>query len=168
MRHALRLLLVGTACTGLLTTACAADSSIPQPRLPQVAACFMTENGAVPVTLEVAREFSQRQAGLMGRESLQEDEGMLFQYPELQGPDRGFWMYKTLLDLDIAYLDEQGKIGSIRQMAPCATGSTGGCPSYPAGVAFQYAVEMNQNFFSDHGIDVGDRLMTGKEQCALP
>ncbi|WP_236744284.1 DUF192 domain-containing protein [Marinobacter similis] len=122
----------------------------------------------MPVTLEVARDFSQRQAGLMGRDSLQEDEGMLFQYPDLQSPDRGFWMYKTQLDLDIAYLDEQGKIASIRQMAPCLTGSASSCPSYPAGVAFQSAVEMNQDFFSDHGIEVGDRLVTGTEHCSSP
>jgi uncharacterized protein len=168
VRSSLRPLLLGIACTGILTSACAADAAIPQPRLPEVAACFVTDDGAVPVTLEVAREFSQRQAGLMGRESLLEDEGMLFQYPDLQSSDRGFWMYKTLLDLDIAYLDERGRIASIRQMAPCVTSSAGSCPSYPAGVAFQSAVEMNQDFFSNHGIEVGDQLMTGKEHCSRP
>ncbi|WP_286219722.1 DUF192 domain-containing protein [Marinobacter apostichopi] len=120
------------------------------------------------MTLEVAREFSQRQTGLMGRESLEEDEGMLFQYPDLQSPDRGFWMYKTQLDLDIAYLDEQGKIASIRQMAPCETDSASSCPTYPAGAAFQSAVEMNLDFFSDQGIEVGDRLMIGTEHCPSP
>ncbi len=166
MRGSLRPLLVAIACTGTLASACAADTSVPQPRLSEVVACFVTENGPVPVTLEVAREFSQRQSGLMGRESLNDDEGMLFKYSNLQSPDRGFWMYKTQLDLDIAYLDEHGQIASIRQMAPCVTGSASSCPSYPAGVAFQSAVEMNQDFFSDHGIEVGDRLMTGPEHCS--
>ena len=64
------------------------------------------------------------------------DAGMLFKYREPRSASHGFWMYKTLIPLDIAYLNEDGKIGSIRKMVPCPSASGSGCPTYPAGVPF--------------------------------
>lgn len=148
-----------------LVSGCSADPSVPQPRLPISAACFINSEGSVPVQLEVAEGFGQRQKGLMGRQSLAENEGMLFVYEQAQNPEHGFWMYKTLIALDIAYLGPDGKIGNIRNMAPCSSGNAGNCPSYPAGVAFTSAVEMNRGFFSEHGISVGDRLAVGETNC---
>lgn len=149
-----------------LVSACSAGPGpVPQPRLPVSEACFVTEDHTVPVTLEVANDFSQRQTGLMGREALADDEGMLFEYEQPRNPDHGFWMYKTLLKLDIAYLYEDGTIGSIRKMAPCSSSNPGNCPSYPAGVAFTSAVEMNWDFFSENDIAVGDRLVIGAANC---
>lgn len=166
MRLAPRSALIAFAGLSALVSACAASSAAPQPTLPQVSACFVTDTDTTPVTLEVASSFRERQDGLMGRESLGQLKGMLFQYPELQRPDRGFWMYRTQIPLDIAYLDDQGTIGSIRQMTPCASRNPDACPSYPAGVAFSAAVEMNQGFFAEHRIAVGDRLFTGP--CPAP
>lgn len=150
-----------------LVSACSADPSVPQDRLPLSEACFITSNGVVPVTVEVAEEFGQRQKGLMGRKSLAESDGMLFVYDQPQNPEHGFWMYKTLIALDIAYLSPDGEVGNIRTMAPCSSGNAGNCPSYPAGVAFTSAVEMNRGFFSAHGISVGDRLAIGEENCSV-
>ncbi|MBW7469889.1 DUF192 domain-containing protein [Marinobacter sp. F4218] len=148
-----------------LVSACSADPSVPQPRLPSSTACFITPEGSVPVTLEVAEDFGQRQKGLMGRKALAENEGMLFVYEQPQNPEHGFWMYKTLIALDIAYIGPKGEIGNIRTMAPCSSGNSGNCPSYPARVAFTSAVEMNRGFFSEHGIGVGDRLVVGEADC---
>lgn len=164
MRHLQGSLLTALICAAGLTGACAADASPPQPRLPGIEACFLTEKRTVPVTLEVAKTFRQRQFGLMARNHLAPNAGMWFQYPEFQGPDRGFWMYRTILELDIAYLDETGTVGSIRTMEPCPSSRPGDCPSYPAGVEFSSAVEVNKGFFAKHGIGVGDRMTTG-EAC---
>ena len=62
--------------------------------------------------LEVASEPEQRRRGLMGREHLQDNAGMLFEYQQLRPADHGFWMYQTLIPLDIAYLGAQGEIVS--------------------------------------------------------
>lgn len=148
-----------------LVSACSADPSVPQARLPTEKACFLTGDATVPVTLEVAEDFDQRQKGLMGRKSLADNEGMLFVYVDPQNPEHGFWMYKTLIPLDIAYLAPDGTIGNIRKMAPCSSGNAGNCPSYPAGVTFTSAVEMNRGFFASHGISVGDRLAVGAANC---
>lgn len=137
----------------------------PQPELRTVKACFQTGERAVPVVLEVASSRQERQKGLMGRDALARDTGMLFQYRHAQGPDRGFWMHNTRLPLDIAYLNAEGRIGSIVPMAPCTSSRGADCPTYPAGVSFISAVEMNQGFFDRYGIEVGDRLVTGSEHC---
>ena len=164
MRHSRGALLTALVCAAGLSSACVADASPPQPRLPEIKGCFITEHQTVPVTLEVAETFRQRQFGLMARNNLAPYAGMWFQYPEPQGPDRGFWMYRTILELDIAYLDETGIVGSIRSMEPCPASRPGDCPSYPAGVEFSSAVEMNRGFFTEHGIGIGDRMTTG-EAC---
>lgn len=157
---------LGAVCMVALVSACSAGPGpVPQPRLPVSEACFITQDHTVPVTLEVAKDFTQRQTGLMGRETLADYEGMLFVYDQPRSADHGFWMYKTLLKLDIAYLKEDGTIGSIRKMAPCSSSTAANCPSYPAGVPFTSAVEMNRDFFSDHDIAVGDRLAIGAANC---
>jgi hypothetical protein len=155
--------LLGVAVSALY--GCSSGLASPQEGLPVIAACFVSEADSVPVTLEVASTADQRRKGLMGRASLAPDKGMLFRYQEPRGADHGFWMYKTLIPLDIAYLNGEGVIASIRHMVPCASASGAGCPSYPAGVAFIDAVEMNAGFFRQHQIRQGDRLHLGAENC---
>lgn len=144
---------------------CSPGTAAPQEGLPVVDACFVSAAGTVPVKLEVANSSEQRRKGLMGRTSLAPDAGMLFEYSEPREASHGFWMYKTLIPLDIAYLNQDGVIGSIRQMVPCASASGAGCPTYPAGVPFIQAVEMNAGFFQEHGIRTGDWLVVGNGNC---
>lgn len=148
-----------------LIVGCSSGIAAPQEGLPVIEACFVSAAGTVPVKLEVASSSEQRRKGLMGRTSLEPEAGMLFEYNEPREASHGFWMYKTLIPLDIAYLNQDGVIGSIRQMVPCASASGSGCPTYPAGVPFIQAVEMNAGFFREHGIRTGDRLYRGKDNC---
>lgn len=101
----------------------------------------------------------------MARTTLEKNTGMLFIYQQQQNADYGFWMYKTLLHLDIAYLNDQGVIGNIRNMAPCSSAHAENCPVYPADVEFTQAVEMNKGFFTNNHITTGDQLVTGKPGC---
>ncbi|MEC7376244.1 MAG: DUF192 domain-containing protein [Pseudomonadota bacterium] len=151
-----------------LLQACRTGVAAPQEGLPTIEACFLTGTAAVPVTLEVASTPEERRKGLMGRAALPQNRGMLFEYQQERDADHGFWMYKTRIPLDIAYLDETGTIGSIRHMVPCASASGSGCPTYPAGVPFISAVEMNAGFFWDNGIGPGDRLRSGEADCPNP
>ena len=144
---------------------CSSGIAAPHEGLPVVEGCFVSAANTVPVKLEVASSPEQRQKGLMGRTSLAPDAGMLFEYSEPREASHGFWMYKTLIPLDIAYLNQDGVIGSIRQMVPCASASGARCPTYPAGVPFSQAVEMNAGFFREHGIGRGDRLYVGTDNC---
>ncbi|MBZ0333496.1 hypothetical protein MARI_11090 [Marinobacter sp. JH2] len=159
-----------SACTLALTGCGAAEagkSNTPE-TLPQVQACFVTQGKGFPVTVEVVSESEDRKKGLMGRNHLAENAGMVFEYQEQRPARYGFWMYKTLIPLDIAFLDESGVIVSIRHMLPCTSSSSSGCPIYPAGKPFRNAVEMNAGYFKAHHIDEGDRLIWPSEGTCPP
>lgn len=112
------------------------------------------------LNVEIADDPAERNHGLMERGHLAADAGMLFIYPRSQSPQGAFWMYRTRIPLDIAFLDESGVIRAIRHMTPCPSERTADCPSYAAGVAFRAALEVNAGFFADHGIDIGDRIVS--------
>ena len=86
----------------------------------------------------------------MFRESLAEDQGMLFAYPEER--ILGFWMKNTLIPLDIAYINREGRIVDIKQMEPQST------QTHNSAAPAMYALEMNQGWFEANGIRVGDLI----------
>jgi uncharacterized membrane protein (UPF0127 family) len=118
-----------------------------------------TQQHTYPLQVEIARTPEQRAFGLMEREQLPDDGGMLFLYAQPQPPTSGFWMYRTRIALDIAFFDEQGEILAIRTMPPCEAERAAACPSYRAGVTYHGALEVNAGYFDEHDIAVGDRLM---------
>ncbi|MCD6009877.1 DUF192 domain-containing protein [Halomonas sp. IOP_31] len=108
--------------------------------------------------VEIAREPHERARGLMGRETLPADAGMLFVYPREQSPQGAFWMRNTLIPLAIAFLGGDGEIRAIKRMVPCPGERASDCPTYPAGVPFRAALEVNEGYFAARGIEVGDRV----------
>ena len=153
-------MVVGALIAGLVLSGCSIADTQVNDTLPQTEACFVPANGdGLRVSLEVASEPEQRRLGLMGREYLDENAGMLFSYGRERGANTGFWMYRTLIPLDIAFMRDDGTIVSINQMEPCADKPSRECPSYPAGAPYSHAVEMNQGFFEANGITLGDRLV---------
>lgn len=111
------------------------------------------------LSVEVAETESQRSYGLMDRESLQEDAGMLFVYSEPQDSTAGFWMYRTRVPLDIAFLDDQGRIVSILSMEPCPSPYPQVCRTYSPGTPYAAALEVNRGYFARRGITPGDRVV---------
>ncbi|CAN5790862.1 hypothetical protein BH23GEM6_BH23GEM6_01500 [soil metagenome] len=122
---------------------------------------IQTRTETIPVQVEIAETDEQRAYGLMHRTSLPESAGMLFVYDSVQPGEAGFWMFNTRIPLDIAFIDSDGTIVSIRQMEPCTSPSPQWCPSYEAGSPFQYALEMNHGWFERHGVGLGDRVVVG-------
>jgi len=103
-----------------------------------------------PVRVEIAADEELRNRGLMHRDSLGRDDGMLFSYPDERR--RSFWMKDTRIPLDIAFADTKGKILRIASMKPFVTKPT---PSlFPA----RYALEMNQGWFEAHAVEPGDHI----------
>ena len=157
------------ACaTSLLLAACgrgesAEDTSASMPALEfgrsQVRVASATDT--IPLTVELARTPEQKQLGLMERRSLGERAGMLFLYDSTQSPQSGFWMYRTRIPLDIAFIDSAGTIRTIQTMQPCVSDLAGACPAYPAGAPYRAALEMSEGFFAKHRIGVGDRVILG-------
>jgi len=101
------------------------------------------------ITAEIADTPQTRERGLMFRDELPEDEGMLFVF---EGEAiRSFWMQNTFIPLDIAFIDRTLAIVDIRQMQPqTEVLHTSAAPA-------MYALEVPQGQFAARGITVGQR-----------
>ena len=106
--------------------------------------------GARTFTLEIADTPESRQRGLMRRDSMSPDHGMIFVFPDER--QLSFWMKNTRIPLDIIYLTRDGVIVSIHPLKPYDTTSV-----RSAGPA-QFAIELNQGAAADAGVNPGDRL----------
>lgn len=116
------------------------------------------DNITIDVNLEISRTPRDIARGLMGRTKLSQNSGMLFVFDYKRDTDNGFWMYQTLIPLDIAFLDKEGKILSIHQMKPCRSKEFEECPSTYPDYPYYYALEMNKDFFSENNLSEGDYL----------
>ncbi len=105
----------------------------------------------VEIGVETASDAAERAQGLMFRESLGEECGMIFVY---DGEQRqlSFWMRNTLVPLSVAYIDSEGSIVSIHDMEPLDE------TSVPSEGPAQYALEVNQGFFEENGVEAGDTV----------
>jgi|TARA_Y100000593_G_C4237872_1_gene300538 uncharacterized membrane protein (UPF0127 family) len=107
----------------------------------------LTVNG-IPLQVELANDEQSRNQGLMFRESLPDDSGMLFVFPDLD--QRSFWMKDTYIPLSIAYLNEKGEILNIEDMHPF---NLSGVKSKGPAMC---ALEMNRGWFHENNIFPGD------------
>jgi uncharacterized membrane protein (UPF0127 family) len=100
--------------------------------------------------IELADSPFKRERGLMYRKRLARNGGMLFKFasPEYHR----FWMQNTYIPLDIAFVDDDGKILQIETMAPMSTRAVASAHSC------RYALEVNKGWFKSNGIKVGDRI----------
>jgi len=106
--------------------------------------------GGVTVTAEIADTPALRERGLMGRDSLPENHGMLFVYADEQV--RSFWMRNTPIALDIAFADRNGSIVNIETMEPNSDETT--LSVSPA----MYALEMSADWFANNNVGPGARI----------
>ena len=107
----------------------------------------------VRVAAEVADSRDERTRGLMGRDELPEDEGMIFLYDE--ETSGGLWMKNTRIPLSIAFYGEDGEILRLLDMEPCRSDP---CPVYDPEVSYRGALEVNRGAFERWGVEEGDVL----------
>lgn len=127
------------------------DSGPPPGPTPGPDTRFPIRIGEATVSMQLAVLPLEMQQGLMHRPFLGEDEGMVFIHPE---PARmSFWMRNTLIPLDIGFFDREGTLREIRAMHPLDEN-----PVESVSDAIQFAVEVNQGWYREHGIKPGARL----------
>jgi uncharacterized protein len=102
------------------------------------------------VRAEVAVTEQARLRGLMFRDSLAENSGMLFAYPRAEVS--AMWMKNTRIALSVAFIDSSGRILNIAEMKPFSEE-----PHASSGAA-AYALEMNRDWFKKNGIKAGDHV----------
>ncbi|MFC5768956.1 DUF192 domain-containing protein [Thauera sinica] len=106
--------------------------------------------GMYRIEAEVVNTFQTRQTGLMNRQTMPPQRGMVFVFPE--DAMHCMWMRNTYLPLSVAFLDAQGRVLNVEDMQPqtednhCAAG------------AARYALEMNIGWFRERGVKPGDTI----------
>ncbi len=138
----------------LILLAACGDGSIEIdviPGLPYTSSVLFPRDGeATTLYVEIAGTAEQRARGLIGRESLPEDAGMLFQFD--QDSQGGFWMKDTPLPLSIAFVSAEGVVVDIQDMQPFST------DLHISRQPYRMAIEVNQGWFQRHNIGVGSRV----------
>lgn len=105
------------------------------------------------VRVEIADSPKERDKGLMNRENLEHDTGMLFVFMEPQM--LSFWMKNTKVPLDIIFFDADGNFVNGLTMEPCTKDP---CPSYKAAALSAYALEVPKGYRADKKIGTGWKL----------
>ena len=103
------------------------------------------------VTVEVVRAPAELERGLMFRERLAPDAGMLFVFPGTAV--HTFWMKNTLIPLDMIFADADGVVvGVVENAEPLTT------TARDVGAPSRYVLEVNAGWSAAHGVARGDRM----------
>jgi len=106
-------------------------------------------------SVEIADTREKQALGLMFRDSMPAEQGMLFIFPR-EAP-RSFWMKNTRIALDIMYFNKDLELVSISaDSPPCRVRY---CPSYPSKLPAKFVLELNAGTAAELGVEVGDRMV---------
>ncbi|KCZ89881.1 DUF192 domain-containing protein [Hyphomonas jannaschiana] len=142
-----RFLVSGMAAFALVLSAPAALAELETSPL-----TIESANGAHAFTVEIADEPEEITTGLMNRESMDPDAGMLFDFG--QPREAAMWMKNTLIPLDMLFMDPQGKVIAIaRETVP------GSLRTITPGVPVKSVLELNGGRAEELGIEPGDKVI---------
>ena len=131
----------------------ACGPATPAEGLPEGTLLIEARGGEVRADVSIAETPEARSRGLMGVERMDPDVGMVFLQAE---PARiHFWMKDTLIPLSIAFWGPDRRIATILDMELCRTNP---CPTYDPEVDWVGALEVNQGFFEEQGVEVRDAV----------
>jgi len=103
-----------------------------------------------PLRAELANDDETRTTGLMFRQQMADNSGMLFVYEN--EARHAMWMKNTLIGLSVAFIDKRGRIINIEDMEPQTE------EAHAARAPAAFALEVNQGWFKKRGIKAGDRI----------
>jgi len=152
MRLLHRLCFLGVAVLGVLQAAVYGQAPVPAFRK-DAELIFVSARGVTlaRIDVEIAERATDRMRGLMFRERMAENQGMLFVFPAEE--PLSFWMKDTPLPLDIIFLGADRTIVTIREnTVPFSEASV------PSDRPAQYVVEVNAGFAARHRLAPGDRV----------
>jgi uncharacterized membrane protein (UPF0127 family) len=104
----------------------------------------------LPLEIEIPNNIRDFNLGLMFRESLDFNKGMLFVFDEVG--EKSFYMKETKIPLDIAFVTEEGIVESIKKLEPYNE-----TPVTSDGQVL-YALEVNRGWFEENNVEIGDEI----------
>jgi uncharacterized membrane protein (UPF0127 family) len=144
----------------LLALACTQPAAPPQSAAPAAQTAPSAASPRIvfpdgyPVTVEVAADDDTREQGLMFRDHLADDRGMIFLFT--QSGEYPFWMKNTLIPLDMIWIDDAHRIVHVaHDVPPCKADP---CPSYPPNAPARSVLELAAGVAAKHNLKVGDTL----------
>ncbi|GAA0636722.1 DUF192 domain-containing protein [Brevundimonas lenta] len=144
--------IVGGLAAAVLLAGCAgAGAPKDQNGNPMEPLTITTASGEHKFMVEIADDEAERQRGLMEREPLAADRGMLFEFPDVR--ERSFWMHNTPSPLDIIYIDPHGVIISIAKNAPPNSDAL-----IPSNGAAMGVLELRAGRADEIGAKAGDKV----------
>ena len=105
----------------------------------------------LPLNIETPNNQTEFEMGLMFRESLEQDSGMLFVFEDVG--EKFFHMKDTMIPLDVAFINEEGIVKSIKQLEPLNT------VPVSSDAEVLYALEVNRGWFAENKVEVGDKIL---------
>src|SRR5579871_2370039 len=148
----MRKLILGTAGLLVLLASACSNSNVTD----DLNVIPVTFPNGTKITVEVKREQADLLRGMMDRESMAADHGMLFVHPVED--IFHYWMYQTKIPLDIIWLSRDHKIVEMSLDTPPCTTEARDCPNYGGTQKSQYALEVNAGIAKKNGLKVGDFL----------
>ena len=139
----------------LLAIGCSAPQQTP-PASPPAAVSgprLILPNGAA-IQVELATDDATRAQGLMFRDHLADDRGMLFLFPE--SGEYPFWMKNTLIPLDMIWIDDQRRVAHVASNVPPCKADP--CPNYPPNANAKYVLELAAGVAAKHHLANGQTL----------
>ncbi|MBB5883758.1 DUF192 domain-containing protein [Xanthomonas sp. LMG 8992] len=116
------------------------------------------ELGGHRYDVELAQNDATRARGLMFRDQMEADHGMLFIHDREE--PQAYWMKNTKIPLDILYFDNQRKlVAQQRDVPPCSAGDA--CPPYPSNAPARYVLELNAGQAEQLKLQDGTELRFG-------
>ena len=107
------------------------------------------------VFVEIADTEELRERGLMFRQNLPDNHGMLFVFPDSRA--LSFWMKDTLIPLSIGFYDKNKKLFDTKEMTPAIMGAV--MPTiYASNGEAMYALEMPKGWFAKNKVKVGSKF----------
>ncbi|MGI8560513.1 MAG: DUF192 domain-containing protein [Luteimonas sp.] len=123
------------------------------------------ELGGQRYVVEVADDDAERVRGLMFRDALPPDSGMLFIHERME--PQAYWMKNTRIALDILYFDDGLRLVSQqRNVPPCSAGDR--CPPYPSAAPARYVLELNAGEAERLRLEDGEVLKLGPDIHTAP
>ena len=121
---------------------------------------FYTSDIILPGGQVIKTEFVYDTAGALRgmqfRNSIAPDHGMLYAH-RIPGK-YGYWMYQTLIPLDMIWMDPKNKVVEIVENAPPCKTPASQCPHYGGNEVAQYVLELGAGMVKKYGVKVGDMI----------
>lgn len=139
-------------CAALLLAGCGEESRTGT----ALAAQAVTLPGGQRIEVEVVYKQEDMAQGMMFRDHLAPDRGMLFLHA--QPGEYSYWMYNCKIPLDIIWMDERRRITEISANTPPCAGPASTCPHYGGNVPSQFVLELAAGMAAEYGLKPGDEI----------